>query len=88
MNRSSDGGTHGLGGGAVGYQNLIAPALKAIAPALGGRPATWRQLLRDAPRAVVTEVLGVPATAMRHANLAGADFLRYASPDRSRPPID
>lgn len=50
---------------------------KLGAPALASRTATWRQLVKDA---VLAEALGVsPATAMRHATLAGADFLAYAA---------
>ncbi|MET9317870.1 hypothetical protein ABZX12_39115 [Kribbella sp. NPDC003505] len=59
----------------------VRAALREIgAPALASRTATWRQLVKDAPPAVLAEALGVsPATAMRHATLAGADFLAYAA---------
>lgn len=59
----------------------VRAALREIgAPALASRTATWRQLVKDAPPAVLAEALGVsPATAMRHATLAGADFLSYAA---------
>jgi len=40
----------------------------------------WRQLVREAPPAVLAEALGISAaTAMRHAELAGVDWARYAS---------
>lgn len=70
----------------------VRAALREIgAPALSSRTATWRQLVIDGPPAVLAEALGVsPATAMRHATLAGADFLAYAAtrtsiPTRERP---
>jgi len=57
----------------------VRTALRKLgAPALASRTATWRQLVKDAPPAVLAEALGIsPATATRHATLAGADFLAY-----------
>lgn len=48
---------------------------------LAGRTGTWLQLVRDAPPSVLAEALGIfPATAMRHAELAGSDYLSYPNP--------
>lgn len=61
-------------------QHVRTALRKLGAPALASRTATWRQLVKDAPPAVLAEALGIsPATAMRHATLAGADFLAYAA---------
>jgi hypothetical protein len=49
-------------------------------PARGSRAGTWRQLVRQVPPAVLAQMLGTsPTTAMRHADLAGADYARYAN---------
>lgn len=63
-----------------GYVSTI---LKRIGvPARLTRATTWRQLVREGPPSVLAEMLGIsPATAMRHAQLAGADYLRYARPE-------
>lgn len=54
-------------------------------PAQPTRATTWRQLVREGPPSVLAEMLGISAaTAMGHAELAGADFLRYARPDVNR----
>ena len=54
--------------------------VRAGIPALPARAETWRQLARQAPPAVLAELLGAaPATAARHAELAGADYARYAA---------
>lgn len=60
---------------------LISKRLKAQGiPAQLGRTAAWRHMVRDAPPSVLAELLGVsPATAMHHADLAGANFTRYAA---------
>ena len=64
---------------------LVSERLKAYGiPAQLGRAAAWRQMVRDAPPSVLAELLGLsPATAMRHANLAGANFTRYAALQRN-----
>lgn len=47
-------------------------------PTRAARIGTWLQLVREAPPSVLADALGVhPNTAMRYANLAGADFLGY-----------
>lgn len=49
------------------------------APPLATRAGAWRQLSRQIPSSILAEVLGIsPTTAMKHAQLAGADYLRYA----------
>lgn len=51
-------------------------------PAQPTQATTWRQLVRDGPPSVLANMLGIsPATAMRHAELSGADFLRYIRAD-------
>ncbi|WP_129336968.1 site-specific integrase [Cellulomonas endophytica] len=58
---------------------------EAGVPALPTRAATWRQLARQAPPAILAEMLGAsPSTAMRYAELAGADYLHYAAPVERR----
>ena len=49
-------------------------------PVLRGRMGTWRQLVREAPPSILAEALGIsPVTAMKHAERAGGDWLRYAA---------
>lgn len=49
-------------------------------PALPARQATWRQLAREAPPAILAEMPGgAPSTAMRHSELAAADYSRYTA---------
>lgn len=63
-----------------GYVTTILKRMDASARPT--RATTWRQLVREGPPSVLAEMLGIsPATAMRHAELAGADFLRYARRD-------
>ncbi|MER6952291.1 hypothetical protein ABT294_50615 [Nonomuraea sp. NPDC000554] len=53
-------------------------------PPLAARSGTWLQLVREAPPSVLAQALGIhPITAMRHAKLAGADFLSYPRPGDS-----
>ncbi len=53
-------------------------------PPLAGRTGTWRQLLHRVAPSVLADDLGISAvTAMKHAQLAGSDYLRYAG-GRSR----
>lgn len=41
---------------------------------------TWQQLVREAPPSILAEALGIsPTTAMKHAERAGSDWLRYAA---------
>src|SRR6266700_2112621 len=52
-------------------------------PARASRLAAWRELVRQAPPAVLADTLGVsPGTAMRHAFLGGADWSAYAAYQR------
>ena len=56
-------------------------------PALSTRAGTWRQLVRQVPPAVLAQMLGTSSTtAMRHADLAGADYARYAPAVRGQQP--
>ena len=49
-------------------------------PVLAARVGTWQQLVRQAPPSVLAEALGISAmTAMKHAERAGSDWLRYAA---------
>jgi hypothetical protein len=49
------------------------------APPLATRAGAWRQLSRQVPSSILADTLGIsPVTAMRLAQLAGADYLRYA----------
>ena len=49
-------------------------------PVLPGCMGTWRQLVREAPPSILAEALGIsPVTAMKHAERAGGDWLRYAA---------
>jgi hypothetical protein len=49
------------------------------APPLATRAGAWRQLSLQIPSSILAEALGIsPVTAMKHAQLAGADYLRYA----------
>jgi hypothetical protein len=49
-------------------------------PAQLGPTAAWRYMVRHAPPSVLAGLLGMtPETAMRHAELAGANFTRYAA---------
>ena len=65
--------------------HVTALLTRAGVPALPTRAETWRQLARQAPPAVLAEMLGVsPSTAMKHAALAGADYAQYAPPISGR----
>ncbi|TFB67751.1 hypothetical protein E3O06_17120 [Cryobacterium glaciale] len=45
-----------------------------------GRTAAWSDMVKDAPPSILAGLLGMtPETAMRHAELAGANFARYAA---------
>jgi len=62
------------------YRRLIVILSRLGIPARASRLATWHQLVRQAPPAVLANALGVsPDTATRHALLAGADWAAYAS---------
>jgi hypothetical protein len=59
----------------------IANKLRAAGvPVLAARMGTWRQLVREAPPSILAAALGIaPVTAMKHAERAGGDWLRYAA---------
>jgi hypothetical protein len=56
-------------------------------PPRAGRTATWLQLVREAPPAILADALGVhPDTVMRYAALSGTDFLTYPAARTARHP--
>ena len=59
----------------------IATKLRALGiPVLAARMGTWQLLVREAPPSILAEALGIsPVTAMKHAEQAGGDWLRYAA---------
>ncbi len=61
--------------------NRLVAHLRSIGvPVLAARSGTWQQLVRQGPPSVLAEVLGIsPKTAMKHAERAGADWLRNAA---------
>jgi len=49
-------------------------------PVMATKIAAWRQLVRGGPPGILAEALAIsPVTAMKNADRAGADWLRYAS---------
>lgn len=62
------------------YRRLVRVLCQLGIPARASRLAAWRELVRQAPPAVLADALGVSAgTAMRHAFLSGADWSAYAA---------
>ncbi len=62
------------------YRRLVRVLHQLGIPARASRLATWRELVREAPPAVLADALGVsPGTAMRHASLGGANWSAYAA---------
>lgn len=62
------------------YRRLVRVLHQLGIPVRAGRLAAWRELVREAPPAVLADALGVsPGTAMRHAWLGGADWSAYAA---------
>ena len=62
------------------YRRLVRVLHQLGIPARASRLAAWRELVREAPPAVLADALGVsPGTAMRHAFLGGADWSGYAA---------
>jgi len=62
------------------YRRLVRVLHQLGVPARASRLAAWRELVREAPPAVLADALGVsPGTAMRHAFLGGADWSAYAA---------
>jgi hypothetical protein len=58
-------------------------------PARASRLAARRELVRNAPPAVLADAVGVsPGTAMRHAFLSDADWSAYAARRRAHTPDD
>lgn len=60
--------------------SLVAELRARGVPVLAARTGTWQQLVRQGPPSVLAQALGIsPKTAMKHAERAGADWLRYAA---------
>ena len=73
-----------LAGDHRSYRRLVRVLHQLGIPARASRLAAWRELVRDAPPAVLADALGVSAgTAMRHAFLGGADWSAYAARRRA-----
>ena len=71
------------------YRRLVRVLHQLGIPARSSRLAAWRELVRQAPPAVLADALGVsPGTAMRHAFLGGADWSAYAARRRAHTPDD
>jgi hypothetical protein len=62
------------------YRRLVRVLHQLGIPARASRLAAWRELVREAPPAVLAGALGVsPGTAMHHAFLGGANWSAYAA---------
>ena len=71
------------------YRRLVRVLHQLGIPARASRLAAWRELVREAPPAVLADALGVsPGTAMRHAFLGGADWSAYAARRPAHTPDD
>jgi hypothetical protein len=69
------------------YRRLVRVLYQLGIPARATWLAAWRELVRQAPPAVLAGALGVsPGTAMRHALLGGADWSAYAARRRGLTP--
>jgi hypothetical protein len=69
------------------YRRLVRVLDQLGIPARASRLAAWRELVRQAPPAVLAGALGVsPGTAMRHAVLGGAGWSGYAARRRAPTP--
>jgi len=66
------------------YRRLVRVLHQLGIPARASRLTAWRELVRQAPPAVLADALGVSeGTAMRHAFLGGADWSAYAARRRA-----
>jgi hypothetical protein len=62
------------------YRRLVRVLHQLGIPARASRLTAWREMVREAPPAVLADALGVsPGTAIRHAFLSGADWSAYAA---------
>ena len=78
-----------LAGGHRSYRRLVRVLCQLGIPARASRLAAWRELVRNAPPAVLADALGVsPGTAMRHAFPGGTDWSAYAARKRAHTPDD
>jgi hypothetical protein len=70
----------GMPGRHIGAGHIASSLRAAGVPVLAARMGTWRQLVREAPPSILAAALGIaPVTAMKHAERAGGDWLRYAA---------
>jgi hypothetical protein len=64
----------------MNVDGLVTKLRRIGIPVMATRTGTWQQLVREGPATVLAEALGISrVTAMRHAQRAGADWLRYAA---------
>jgi hypothetical protein len=71
------------------YRRLVRVLHQLGIPARASRLAAWRELVREAPPAVLADALGVPpGTAIRHAFVGGADWSAYAARPHAHTPDD
>jgi hypothetical protein len=71
------------------YRRIVRVLHQLGIPARASRLAAWRQLVHQAPPAVLADALGVtPDTAVRHALLSGADWSAYAARRHAPTPND
>jgi hypothetical protein len=62
------------------YRRLVRVLHQLGIPVRASRLAAWRELVREAPPAVLAGAPGVsPGTALRHAFLGGANWSAYAA---------
>jgi hypothetical protein len=64
----------------MNVDGLVTKLRKVGVPVMATKTGAWQQFVREGPPSVLAEALGIaPVTAMRHAQRAGADWLRYAA---------
>jgi hypothetical protein len=64
----------------MNVDGLVTNLRQVGVPVMATKTGAWQQLVREGPPTVLAEALGIsPVTAMRHAQRAGADWLRYAA---------
>jgi hypothetical protein len=76
----------GMPGRPMNVGTLVRELAEIGVPVMATKTATWQQLVREGPPSVLAQALGIsPVTAMKHAQRAGADWLRYAALSREPP---
>lgn len=69
----------GMPGRPINQDALVQRLREFGVPVRAAKTGTWQQLVREGPPTVLAQALGIsPVTAMRHAQRAGTDWLRYA----------